>query len=917
MRNRTALAKSLLIALLGTAAISSTVVQAQDAPATQQLQRVEITGSAIKRIDAETAVPITVLKVADLKKEGITTVEQILSTLAASQTQQTTNFSVGCTNCGGAAFADLRGIGQNKTLILLNGRRIANNAFDGSAPDLNMIPFAAIDRIEVLRDGASALYGTDAIGGVINFITKKDFAGGTITLGADAPIHGAGQSRNGNLGFGFGDLAQQGFNIFGFIDGQQQKPVLGSQRPFNQRIIGGISGSTSPANYFQDGTVVGNPAAPACAGGAPAFLFQPTAGGTSCKMATSNYVDFVPDSERLSGMLKGTLNINANTQAGLEYFISQSTVKTLIAPVPYGALIQNPTMPNGQPNPYFPGNSGSGITTPAFTINPTYDPGDGTVGSPVVTGGSNVQPGFMNLKWRDLPNGPRGDKNVNTQQRFVASLDGNVAGWDYSGAATYNENKVSQYLISGYNNGDIIREGVLDGVINPYGAQSAAGSALIASALETGLLQYGKGTTSGVDGHASRELGDWLGAGKQSAVAVGAELRHESFSFQSNPSYAAQVVASTGVDPSHISAGSRDVYAAYTELNVPITKILDVTGAVRYDKYSDFGDTINPKVSFRLQPLQQILVRGSYSTGFRAPSLYDLNASQSYGTGGTLNNPFTCPNGVPNTGVPQVNNCQTQFEELSGGNKNLKPEKSKNATLGLVIEPANDLSLGIDFWWIRITQTIGSITDATITGDPNTFAQYLHPIAGGALSTDGTQCPGANCGYIDVRQQNLGGTNTNGFDLSGDYKLRTASFGTFNFGLHSTYVMSYEYQDYQNGPWLQNAGIFSGTGPIFKWQHSLNASWVLGPVSAGLAGHYKSGYADQNPGNTVASYTTFDGYGAWSITKSLSITGGVRNLTDRAPPFSNQTLNFQGGGWDSRYADPLGRTYYFRGTYTF
>lgn len=169
MMMETVLSRSLRVMFAGSAALMlAQPAFAQDAP----IQRVEITGSAIKRIDAETAVPVTVVKMADLKKEGITTVEQVLANLSVSQSSQGTSQVVG-SGTGGASFADLRGIGANKTLILLNGRRLANNALDSSAPDLNMIPFAALERVEVLRDGASSLYGSDAVGGVINFITKK------------------------------------------------------------------------------------------------------------------------------------------------------------------------------------------------------------------------------------------------------------------------------------------------------------------------------------------------------------------------------------------------------------------------------------------------------------------------------------------------------------------------------------------------------------------------------------------------------------------------------------------------------------------------------------------------------------------------------------------------------------------------
>ncbi len=914
---RTKLCVASLLALGGSLA-APTLVFGQSA------ERIEITGSAIKRIDAETAVPLTIFRMDELKQQGITTVEQVLSNISGLQTTLGTSQAVGAST-GGASFADLRGIGPNKTLILLNGRRIANNAFDSSAPDLNMIPFAALERVEVLRDGASALYGTDAIGGVINFITRRDYSGGSITLGFDSPQHAGGKSANANIGLGFGNLDTNGFNIFGFADFQKQKNVTGIQRNFNKRIAGGLSGSTSPANYYQTGNPNGtppsasnpagtppnptqNPSAPTCAAGT--FLI-PAGDNTSCFMTTSSFVDYVPKSERASAMLKGTLKLGADNQLSAEYFATRSRVWTVIAPVPYGLTVQNRLRPDGTANPYYPGNSGSGFTPP-FPLDPTFD--DGSVGETVVDGGVAIQPGFVYAKWRDLPNGPRGDRNTNTQQRFVLSLDGSAAGWDYQAGLTYNQNKVDEKLISGYNDGNKILEGILEGTINPYGAQDAAGTALLDNALAVGTVLFGKGTVSAADARASRELGDWFGAGRAAALAVGGEYRREKFTQQANTSYAEIVVASTGIDPATFNSGSRNIYALYGELNVPIMKTLDVTAAVRYDKYSDFGNTTNPKISFRFQPTTQVLLRGAYTTGFRAPSLFDLNAAQSYTNTPQVNDPVTCPNGVA-TGSP-VNNCKTQFQSLSGGNPALEPEKSKSLTFGIVLEPMADVSVGADLWWIRLTNQIGSLAASTAFDPANlaTFGGLFHRV-NGRLSTDGTECPGANCGYVDLRTQNLGDLNTNGVDFNANYRMRTG-LGRFTVGYNSTWIQKYEYQDYTNGPWNQNVGIFSGTAPIFRWQHNLGVTWNLGEFSAGVTGHYKSGYSDEDPSNKVSPYATMDVFGTWLPMKALSLTAGVRNLTDREPPFSNQVQTFQ-AGYDPRFTDPSGRTYYVRGTYNF
>ena len=884
------------LAISAAAAAAAMPALAQD----QQLERVVVTGSAIKRIDAETAVPVTVIRFEDLKQQGITSVEQVMTALSAVQMQQGSSQVVGA-GTGGASFADMRGIGANKTLVLLNGRRIANNALDSSAPDLNTIPFAAIQRIEVLRDGASALYGTDAIGGVINFITRKDFVGGTITVGADSPKDKGGKSSNVNLGYGFGDVEKNGFNVFGFLDFQKQDRILGPDRVYNSRAPGGLSPTPYPANYFQDGDSA-NPAAPNC-NSSPNLISD---GALGCIMATAAFVNYIPKTERVSGMLKGTIKLTDNHQLGLEYFATRAEVDSVIAPVPYGNLKMNRLRPDGTPNPYYPGNPGSAFA-PTIPLSPTYTEAFMPPG---------VLPGFITVKWRDLFHGPRQGITDNKQQRFTASLEGMLAGWDYQTALSFNENKLTDKL-AGYSNGDLITKGVLDGVINPFGDQSAAGTALLEQSTLAGTLQTAKGTVTTLDARASRELSDWFGAGRAAAVAIGAEARREKFRNAANVEFAEKVIASTGFDPATLNAGTRKVYAAYAELNVPLLRTLDVTAAVRYDDYSDFGGTTNPKFSFRFQPTKEVLMRGSYSTGFRAPSLYELNAAQTYTNTGQWNDPVNCPGGTPIAGKPRASNCQVQFQRLTGGNLNLKPEEAKNATFGFVVEPAQNLSLGADFWWVKVDQQINALSETTVFGNPTKYAGLFNRNPAGDLSTDGSQCPlPATCGYIDLRTQNLGGVKTNGVDLSANYRLRTASVGEFGFLLNSTYVSKFKYQTEAGGNWNNRVGVYSGEGPVFRWQHNATVTWSQGQFAAGFAAHYKSGYLDQDPSNKVGGYATFDAYGTWMATKSASLTFGIRNLADKEAPFSNQEELFQ-ANYDPRFADAIGRTFYLRGNYKF
>ncbi|RZT98226.1 TonB-dependent receptor [Rivibacter subsaxonicus] len=897
MFKRTKLAVGIGAVCGGVLLSASTLALAQ-----QQLERVEVTGSAIKRIDAETAVPITIIKVEELKKEGVTTIEQVINRITASQSNQGTSQSVG-TSSGGAAFADLRGIGPNKTLILLNGRRIANNAFDSSATDVNMIPFAALERVEVLRDGASALYGTDAIGGVINFITKKSFTGGTMTIGADIPQASGGKAYNANIGYGFGDLDKDRFNLMAVLDYQKQDPIGADQRAFGStgiipsRGVFRDSGTTFPATYSQrqaippdpvtgatSRTFTANPAAPAC----DLPLSYPS--GTGCRYDFTRWIDLVPESERLSFFGKASAKLGDDHTVALEYFRTSNLNTAVLSPVPQTGL----TMTSS--SPFFPGN---GIT-PAptnFTIDPSLPIG---------------------VNWRSAAAGGRTGETENVQQRFVGSVEGVVASWDYQAAFFYNENEVIDKLIGGYNNDQMITDGITGGILNPFGPQTAAGTQYLQDAALRGELQTGKGTVYGVDGRVSRELGDWFGSGRPAALALGAEFRKEEFDNVINVAIASQA-ASTGVDESGTVNGKRDVSAFYGELNLPVTKTLELTAALRHDRYSDFGNTTNPKVGFRWQPSQQVLARGSYSTGFRAPSLYELYAPRTLTfTGNSYDDPVLCPDGADGVNTPNTDpgrDCNQQFLIQRGGNLQLQPEKAKNLTFGIVVEPVADLTLGIDFWWIKITNQITQLPEQLIFNDPVKYAARYQRDANGTLSPDG-----ANPGFVVAPNENLGDLNTNGIDLSANYRLRAAG-STFTFGFNGTYVNEYEYQREIGGDWVQNVGMFVDAGPIFRWQQAININWSSGAWSAGMVHRYKSSYVDENfvdPEfyNHVKSYYTVDIYAGWQPLKGLSLTAGIRNLMDQAPPFSNQAGTFQ-TGYDPRFTDPAGRTFYARAGYSF
>jgi iron complex outermembrane recepter protein len=908
MFQRTKICSGLLLAFGGGLLSIAPGAFAQDTT----VQRVEITGSSIKRVDAETSVPVTVIRADELKKAGVTSVEQVLQQVSSVQVQQTSAQAVGA-GTGGASYADMRGLGANKTLVLLNGRRIANSAFSASAPDINTIPFAAIERVEVLRDGASALYGTDAIAGVINFITRRDYRGGTIGVGVDSPQHPGGSQHEAQFGFGGGDLEKDGLNLFGFVGFQKQASIGASQRHYFPHIV--QSKTTFPGTYqITDGisgkTELFTPfATPNCV--APDNSLAPI-NSHQCGESTGSFVDYIPASERLTGYGKGSFKINENNTFAIEAFVAQSKVNSKIAPVPYGALYMDPS------SPYYPGKGITPLPT-GWTVSPDQ------LGLPGSPNDSRIF-----VKYRDVFNGYREDDNTTTQGRFVASLEGTVGDWDYNVAASLNTTRAQDYLSHGYSDINVLATQdtdpnsatfggyVLDNAVNPFGTQTAAGASVLKAAQKNGVVQYGTGTVKDFDGHASRDLGDWTHSGRPAAIALGFEARDERFLQSANAEYAAQVVASTGIDPGTFNSGTRKVYAGYAELNVPIIKSLDITGALRYDHYSDFGSTTNPKVSFRFQPSKAILLRGSFSTGFRAPSLYELHSAQTYGNSTSgQNDPKNCPTGTP-INPANTQSCDNQFEILTGGNLDLKAEKSKNATLGLVLEPINNLTAEFDFYHISITKEVGTLPDSTLFSVDGLakFPGNFHYNPAGQLSTDGTQCPGTNCGYVDELNQNLGSVRTDGLDIGLGYKLNAGAMGRFNFDLQSTWVHSYKYQLVPGDAFIQNVGIFSNGSPVFRWQHNAGVTWNLDPFALGWQVHHKSGYIDFSGERSVSAYTTMDLYGSFAMAKGFSFTVGVKNLTDSKAPYTDYTGLFQ-TGYDPRYSDPTGRTYYGRATYSF
>jgi iron complex outermembrane receptor protein len=900
------------------ASLMSSSAMAQQAPAaapdaSPDLQEIVVTGSMIKRVNAETAEAITILKSDDLKAQGIENVEQALNTLTSANPSVNIASAVG-TFSGGGTYANMRGLGNGRTLVLLDGQRLAPNAFNGLGVDLSGIPFSAIDSLEVLREGASALYGSDAIAGVINFKTKQNFQGGQVQVNFDHPQEAGGGSGEADFTFGHGDLASDGYNFLITASYTKQEELQATQRGFSAygfNPAGGVTATNYPGSW--PGMVLDNngnlwqSGYPACEGNPQLTRYY-----GDCSYRYSAATDLLPQSHAISGMAEFTKALPDNNKLQIQYFWTQSQLTGYSGPMFY--LFQmNPA------SPYFPKAS-----------QLTCDRGPANCGglAPDLT-----DP--IDAIWSD-PNNNRYSGNVNTAQRVLVTFSGSNGGWDYSADVNYSKNTNDNRNVGGYPNEAVLAPGgVLSTLINPFGPQSAAGQALINSSYINGVYQVGEYTRWSVDGNISHPLGDAFNSGTPATFAMGASVGGERYTNGTTP-YNDLVSAATGLTDSYVE-GTRQVQAAFIELDVPITKALDLDISDRQDRYSDFGTTNNAKVQVRYQPIEMLTFRGTASTGFRAPTLYNLYsppflAASSSGTMGQ-GNPFCAPGHY--TAEWTQATCQAQGIGLYGGNKNLTPETSQNFDFGVVIEPIQDMGVTLDYFRVLVKNAIGTVPSNAIYGNPTNFASYITTATSGQFAgtlpptiAEASACQpytAPTCGYINLQNSNTGRVTTDGFDLSVQY-LQHTSIGTFREDLEGTAVTQFLEQQYNGGPELNMVGNLQiqGLNPAFRWQHNVRVDWTSpGKMwGGGLSDRFYTGYVDEFPdgnGNLrhVGSYSLVDGYVSVKPIDPLTVLFGIKNILNTSPPFTNASQNNFASGYNALIADPLLRNFYINLKYTF
>ncbi|MET0209236.1 MAG: TonB-dependent receptor [Burkholderiaceae bacterium] len=935
----------------------------------QKIERVEITGSSIKRIQDEGALPVQTISRKDLDRQGIVSAEQLIATLStngngldnlASNADVVSGQSRGN---NGASSANLRLQGANATLILLNGRRIASHGLNGGVVDLNQIPMAAIERVEVLKDGASSTYGTDAVGGVINFILRKDYTGLQVSGFADSTQHGGGNIYRGSVTGGAGDLDRDGFNVLAVLSMTDNKRLDGADRPFinsfqAERGLSPDTRGTPFATLFLANTAANtirnvltrpgsatNGTGPLYNGatlnsvnvldlpGQAGCASQPGMGPYAEKLwnsaaaSAANQFGCAWDTGRAAVIQQPVKNTNLVTRGQLklgehlmtgEVLLGKSESSKLFSAnqISSGASNASTTLPN--------------LTTVASPFRNLAYPSSGAGYQRVFDALVKQFPELaanqglpMTFRWRCMACGEREIATETDTGRYLLSMDGPLGflkDWDYKAGISQAFSKSQSDLGSGYHNWAGLANLINTGVLNPFlmageTQTPAAMAALDAISAEGTRLYNGKYTTDEYDATASGPLFN-LPAGPVMA-AIGANYRIEKYRFDGNNEVNTNDINTWVFNApfdniNALSQVKRKVGAIFGETIIPIVKGLEANLSIRYDKYTGFGSTTNPKASLRYQPFDSLVLRGSYSTGFRVPTFNQLfnGVTESPYTGAGVPDPATCPANV----VSNTPGCQAvTFTTLFGGRADLKPEESKMSNIGFVWQPSQHVALTMDLWEIRRDGQIQSLTLSQILNNYQLFPSAFIRGADGSLET------------VDTRWINTGETQTRGleFSLRGNAALNG---GRLSAGLDGTYLLKKKSKLLDNVPFgPSEVGQFTRSSELgIRWKHSAYINYSYGDWALSLRQQYSSGYFGYVPpgvANGNASAPLFDprvkpyylhhASLAYSGIKNLTITAGVKNIFDQDPPFANSYDSNTGSGssWEPRVADPRGRSF--------
>jgi len=887
--------------------------------AAQDVQRVEITGSNIRRVQSETASPVQTLTREEIARSGKTSIAELLQTLSVdNQGSVPTTFGAGFAS--GASGISLRGLGAASTLVLINGRRIApyGLADDGQKvfADLNIIPIEAVERVEILKDGGSAIYGSDAIAGVVNVILRRDFSGLVGKATAGQSRYGDGDTATAALTGGWGSLAQDKFNVLVNLEATSKKVIWNRDRDGRgavgradlrdlgfsaQEALGGTGAITgnnaggsaingnvrnpTTLDYYNRGNLAGvgfTRTFPGAACGNFTNHPQGDPGGGCLIDAPQLYNQILPPQDTLNLFTRGTFELSPTSQIYAELNAYHAKSKAETTPSTVSGSVG---YPGGPVN-----NAGVSLGA-AHPDNPYF----GTA---------------ARLRYLAADVGPRINNVKSDFTRALLGAKTTLGEWDLDGGLL-----VSQTKSTSHRTGFLQRD-VAFALLNPTPANVAAAtagsaayaalpagstwriaenanlnSAALYAALSPEISSEAQSKTTQIDVHATRELAQWDGGGL--ALALGAEVRRESV----------RLDPVTGTERGNIIGlgysaydGSRTLSAAYAELLLPFTKTFEANVAARVDHYSDVGNSTTPKLGLKWTPMKELALRSSLSRGFRAP-----NPAEN-GKGGlagftTAADPLRCALGVA------AACAAAPVAVITSPNPDLTPEKSTTITAGLVFDPSANTSIAFDLWRVKRKDEINQTT-----ADSAIAAGRVVRDPGSATTIPGD--PGAIVAAL-ANYVNSASSRVTGFDVDARQAFPLGSAGKLGLDLKWTHISSFKRSD-RDGTNLDFAGTHGNcdvTNCIGTPADRVNigASWELGEWRLAALANYRgalknraskddldcaSHFADGTDapsGCKIKSFTTVDLTARWKITSSLEVFGNIQNLFDTKAPLDPLT----------------------------
>lgn len=860
---KTKVSKAVLLALGSSLAMGAALAQ------TSEPQRVEVTGSAIKRTDSEGVAPVEIVTRKDIQKTGAASLNELIRSIPSIDVFDQGELASNSPSGSGTASLALRGLSSSNLLVLLNGRRVPVNAlYDssgaGAAFDINTIPVSAVERIEILKDGGSAIYGADAVAGVINIITKTDYQGIEASAGFGVSSENDGKETRLGLSAGFGNLQADRFNVLIGLDYFKRDPILRKDRDISSSVNFTRFGGPDRRSTFSPFGNILDPNA--------GFAFAPNISYRPCPAE-----NFDP----LSGLCRYDFNASLLTSYNAADRISALAAANFLV-TPDVKLFAELTFSKSK-------DTFKAHPVPDFFVVPLIDESQRPYVLPIEFG---FGPDKLYIAGRFMQGGPRTTNRESTLLSTVVGADATAFGMDWKVSLGRGESKVTN-SDSNYYDANLWFPATSGGLLDPT---SNTNDPAFVESLKVNPVREGKSVLTQFNVVGSGELMQ-LPAGPL-GFAVGATYINETLSDQPD-ALTQQGLVVGSIAQSAVDA-ERSNKAVFAELAIPITKTLEAQAAVRWDKYPSESAT-SPKFGLKWSATPDFTVRGSATRSFRAPVLKQLFGGQEQGAT-TVTDPALCQiiTGAP---TPPAT-CTINAFQVNGSNPDLKSETGTTLNLGFVLDVSKTFSASVDLWRIKKSDDISTPTLESAIRD-------------GRFEVDGART------LIFTNLQNIADRVTQGVDVDARVRLPGLSIGNLTIRNLFTYYDSIRSRSASGDAYTE----FVGTYAQPRFRNAFIASLENGPWT--FTGNLRTtgGFYDEDDPTTIAaggvrrvgSHEELDVQAQYAGFAGLTLTGGIKNIFDRMPPLSIQNASsnsYTQMGFAELYT-ARGRFFYVNANYAF